>query len=165
MALSHEDHPGFIQVDVIYRRLDDEFLDPLFFNEESLLGVSGLIDAYLKGNVALANGIGTGVVDDKVTYAYVPEMIRYYLGQDPILEQVPTYLCWREQDRKFVLDNLSDLVVKSANESGGYGMLIGSASTQEERDEFTNESKRLREITLHSRLSHFPDIPLFVPME
>ncbi|NDH17506.1 MAG: circularly permuted type 2 ATP-grasp protein, partial [Opitutae bacterium] len=118
------------------RRLDDEFLDPLFFNEESLLGVSGLMDAYLKGNVALANGIGTGVVDDKVTYAYVPEMIRYYLGQDPILEQVPTYLCWREQDRKFVLDNLSDLVVKSANESGGYGMLIGNQSTAAEREEF-----------------------------
>jgi uncharacterized circularly permuted ATP-grasp superfamily protein len=127
---------GLVQVDVIYRRLDDEFLDPLFFNEESLLGVSGLMDAYLRGNVALANGIGTGVVDDKVTYAYVPEMIRYYLGQDPILEQVTTYLCWREQDRKFVLDNLSDLVVKSANESGGYGMLIGNASTQKEKDEF-----------------------------
>jgi uncharacterized circularly permuted ATP-grasp superfamily protein len=94
------------------------------------------MDAYLRGNVALANGIGTGVVDDKVTYAYVPEMIRYYLGQDPILEQVTTYLCWREQDRKFVLDNLSDLVVKSANESGGYGMLIGNASTQKEKDEF-----------------------------
>ena len=82
---------GLVQVDVIYRRLDDEFLDPLFFNENSLLGVSGLMNAYLKGNVAIANGIGTGVVDDKVTYAYVPEMIHYYLGQDPMIEQVPTY--------------------------------------------------------------------------
>ena len=99
------------------------------------------MDDYLKGNVALANGIGTGVVDDKVTYAYVPEMIRYYLGQDAILEQVPTYLCWRDQDRKFVLDNLADLVVKSANESGGYGMLIGNASTQKERDEFAARIK------------------------
>ena len=132
---------GLVQVDVIYRRLDDEFLDPLFFNKESLLGVSGLMDAYLKGNVALANGIGTGVVDDKVTYAYVPEMIRYYLGQEPVLEQVPTYLCWRDQDRKFVLNNLSELVVKSANESGGYGMLIGNVSTQNERDEFATRIK------------------------
>tara|TARA_B100002019_G_scaffold70383_1_gene60609 strand:- start:7718 stop:9166 length:1449 start_codon:yes stop_codon:yes gene_type:complete len=132
---------GLVQVDVIYRRLDDEFLDPLFFNKESLLGVSGLMDAYLKGNVSLANGIGTGVVDDKVTYAYVPEMIRYYLGQEPVLEQVPTYLCWRDQDRKFVLNNLSELVVKSANESGGYGMLIGNVSTQNERDEFATRIK------------------------
>ncbi len=132
---------GLVQVDVIYRRMDDEFLDPSFFNEKSLLGVSGLMDAYLKGNIALANGIGTGVVDDKVTYAYVPEMIRYYLGQDPILEQVSTYLCWRQKDRKFVLDNLSELVVKSANESGGYGMLIGNRSTKKERDEFAAKIK------------------------
>ena len=127
---------GLVQVDVIYRRLDDDYLDPLFFNKDSVLGVSGLMDAYLKGNVALANGIGTGVVDDKVTYAYVPQMIRYYLGQDPILEQVPTYLCWMKKDRDFVLENLENLVVKSANESGGYGMLIGNASTREQREEF-----------------------------
>lgn len=132
---------GLVQVDVIYRRLDDAFLDPLFFDKDSMLGVSGLMDAYLKGNVALANGIGTGVVDDKVTYAYVPEMIRFYLGQDPILEQVPTYLCWKDQDRDFVLDNLSDLVVKSANESGGYGMLVGNASTKKEREDFARMIK------------------------
>ena len=89
------------------------------------------MDAYLKGNVALPT-VSERVVDDKVTYAYVPEMVRYYLGQEPILEQVPTYLCWRDQDRKFVLENLSELVVKSANESGGYGMLIGNASTKHE---------------------------------
>jgi uncharacterized circularly permuted ATP-grasp superfamily protein len=94
------------------------------------------MDSYLKGNVSLANGIVNGVADDKVTYAYVPEMIRYYLGQEPILDQVPTYLCWKEEDRKFVLENLSDLVVKPANESGGYGMLVGSASTQKQRMEF-----------------------------
>ena len=132
---------GLVQVDVIYRRLDDAFLDPLFFDKDSMLGVSGLMDAYLKGNIALANGIGTGVVDDKVTYAYVPEMIRFYLGQDPILEQVPTYLCWKEQDRDFVLDNLSNLVVKSANESGGYGMLVGNASTKKEREDFAQMIK------------------------
>ena len=127
---------GLVQVDVIYRRMDDEFLDPTFFNEDSLLGVSGLMDSYLRGNVSLANGIGTGVADDKVTYAYVPEMIRYYLGQEPILDQVPTFLCWKEEDRKFVLENLSELVVKPANESGGYGMLVGSASTEKQRAEF-----------------------------
>ena len=127
---------GLVQVDVIYRRMDDEFLDPTFFNKDSLLGVSGLMDSYLRGNVSLANGIGTGVSDDKVTYAYVPEMIRYYLDQEPILDQVPTYLCWRDEDCKFVLENLSNLVVKPANESGGFGMLVGSASTQKQRMEF-----------------------------
>lgn len=126
---------GLVQVDVIYRRLDDDFLDPSFFHNDSVLGVNGLMNAYLKGNVALANGIGTGVADDKVTYAYVPEMIKYYLGQDPILPNVPTYLCWKDSDRKHVLDNLENLVVKPANESGGYGLLVGTASTQKEREE------------------------------
>ena len=133
---------GLVQVDVIYRRLDDNFLDPSFFKNDSLLGVSGLMNCYLKGNVSLANGIGTGVADDKVTYAYVPEMIRYYLAQEPILEQVPTYLCWREDDRKFVLENLQDLVIKPANESGGYGMLIGSSSSRKEREEFSDRIKK-----------------------
>ena len=127
---------GLVQVDVIYRRLDDDFLDPLMFRKESMLGVSGLMDAYLKGNVALANAVGTGVADDKVTYAYVPEMIKYYLNQDPILANVPTYLCWRDSDRAHVLQNLENLVVKAANESGGYGMLIGNQSTKEEREKF-----------------------------
>ena len=127
---------GLVQVDVIYRRLDDDFLDPLIFRKESMLGVVGLMDAYLKGNVALANAVGTGVADDKVTYAYVPEMIKYYLNQDPILANVPTYLCWRDSDRAHVLQNLGNLVVKAANESGGYGMLIGNQSTKKEREEF-----------------------------
>ena len=127
---------GLVQVDVIYRRMDDDFLDPTFFNKDSLLGVPGLMNAYLQGNVALANGIGTGVVDDKVTYAYVPEMIRYYLGQDPILANVRTYLCWREEDRKFVLENLESLVVKPANESGGYGLMVGSDSSKKERETY-----------------------------
>ena len=114
---------GLVQVDVIYRRLDDDYLDPLFFNKDSVLGVSGLMDAYLKGNVALANGIGTGVVDDKVTYAYVPQMIRYYLGPRSNLGAGAYIFMLDEKDRDFVLENLANLVVKSANESGGYGMV------------------------------------------
>ena len=127
---------GLVQVDVIYRRLDDDFLDPLVFRKDSMLGVPGLMDAYLRGNVALANAVGTGVADDKVTYAYVPDMIKYYLDEDAILSNVPTYLCWRDTDRSHVLENLQNLVVKAANESGGYGMLIGNQSTAKEREEF-----------------------------
>lgn len=127
---------GLVQVDVIYRRLDDDFLDPMVFRKESMLGVAGLMDAYLKGNVALANAVGTGVADDKVTYAYVPDMIKYYLDQEAILPNVPTYLCWRDTDRAHVLENLENLVVKAANESGGYGMLIGNQSTAKEREQF-----------------------------
>jgi uncharacterized circularly permuted ATP-grasp superfamily protein len=127
---------GLRRVDVIYRRIDDEFLDPLAFRPDSLLGVPGLLDAYRAGKVALANAPGNGVADDKVVYAYVPDMIRYYLGEDPILPNVPTYLCWRDQDRKHVLENLDKLVVKAANEWGGYGMLVGPQSTAEMREEF-----------------------------
>lgn len=127
---------GLQQVDVIYRRIDDDFLDPKVFRKDSMLGVPGLVDAVRRGNVALANAIGTGVADDKVTYAYVPEMIRYYLGQDPILDQVPTYLAWREDDKKYILENLPELVVKAANESGGYGMLIGPTASTAEVEEF-----------------------------
>jgi uncharacterized circularly permuted ATP-grasp superfamily protein len=127
---------GLQQVDVIYRRIDDDFLDPKVFRKDSMLGVPGLVDAVRRGNVALANAIGTGVADDKVTYAYVPEMIEYYLGQDPILAQVPTYLAWRDEDRKYILDHLPELVVKAANESGGYGMLIGPKATHAEIEEF-----------------------------
>ncbi|MCB1233137.1 MAG: circularly permuted type 2 ATP-grasp protein [Verrucomicrobiae bacterium] len=127
---------GLVQVDVIYRRLDDDFLDPVVFRDDSMLGVPGIMDAYLKGNVALANAVGTGVADDKVTYAYVPEMIRFYLDQDPILENVPTYLAWRDEDRQYMLENLPKLVVKAANESGGYGMLMGPTSTAAEREDF-----------------------------
>lgn len=127
---------GLVQVDVIYRRIDDDFLDPHVFRKDSLLGVPGIMEAYLKGNVVLANAVGTGVADDKVTYAYVPEMIKYYLDQDPILNNVPTYLAWRDKDRQHILQNLESLVVKSANESGGYGMLMGPTSTKKEREEF-----------------------------
>ena len=127
---------GLKQVDVIYRRIDDDFLDPKVFRKDSMLGVPGLVDAVRRGNVALANAIGTGVADDNVTYAYVPEMIRYYLGQEPILDQVPTYLAWRDDDRNYILDHLPELVVKAANESGGYGMLIGPMASKAEIEEF-----------------------------
>ncbi|GFE70315.1 circularly permuted type 2 ATP-grasp protein [Chroococcus sp. FPU101] len=132
---------GLRRVDVIYRRVDDDFLDPLVFRSDSLLGVAGLMEVFQQGRVALANAPGTGVADDKVVYAYVPEMIRYYLGEEPILNNVPTYLCWRDQDKDYVLHNLEKLVVKAANESGGYGMLIGSNSTIEQREEFADRIK------------------------
>ncbi len=127
---------GLQQVDVIYRRVDDAFLDPEVFRPDSALGVPGLMRAYRAGNVALANGVGTGVVDDKAVYSFVPTMIEYYLSETPILPSVPTYLCVNDEQRQFVLDNLANLVVKSVDESGGYGMLIGSASTQTQREEF-----------------------------
>jgi uncharacterized circularly permuted ATP-grasp superfamily protein len=127
---------GLRRVDIVYRRVDDEFLDPLVFRPNSLLGVPGLMEVYQQGRVALANAPGTGVADDKVVYAYVPEMIRYYLAEEPILANVPTYLCWREQDREYVLKNLDKLVVKAANEAGGYGMLVGIKATDAEREDF-----------------------------
>lgn len=127
---------GLEQVDVIYRRIDDDFLDPESFRPDSMLGVPGLLNVYRKGNVALCNAPGTGVADDKVIYAYVPDMIRYYLDQEPILPNVPTYICQREEDRKYVLAHLGELVVKAANEAGGYGMLVGPHSTLEEQREF-----------------------------
>src|ERR1022692_3535910 len=123
---------GLRKVDVIYRRIDDDFLDPKTFRADSLLGVPGLVDAYRAGHVALANAPGNGVADDKVVYAYVPDMIRYYEGEDPILPNVPTYLCWRDSDRSYVLEHLDRLVVKTANESGGYGMLVGPHRSEED---------------------------------
>jgi uncharacterized circularly permuted ATP-grasp superfamily protein len=127
---------GLRRVDVIYRRVDDEFLDPEAFNPESMLGVAGLMRAWRAGKVALANAPGAGVADDKVVYAFVPALIRYYLDQEPLLPNVPSYLCMFEDDRRYVLDHLDELVVKPANESGGYGMLIGPRSTKETREEF-----------------------------
>ncbi|MCS2608709.1 circularly permuted type 2 ATP-grasp protein [Halomonas dongshanensis] len=127
---------GLRRVDVIYRRVDDAFLDPEVFNPESVLGCAGLMRAWRAGKVALANAPGAGVADDKVVYAFVPELIRYYLDQEPLLPNVPSYLCMFEKDRRYVLEHLDELVVKPANESGGYGMLIGPRSTKETRDEF-----------------------------
>jgi uncharacterized circularly permuted ATP-grasp superfamily protein len=119
-------------VDVIYRRVDDEFLDPLAFRGDSMLGVAGLLGAVRSGNVALANAIGTGVADDKVVYHYVPAIIRYYLNEEPILQNVPTYLPEDPEQLAFILENIGRLVVKAANESGGYGMLIGPSASDEE---------------------------------
>jgi uncharacterized circularly permuted ATP-grasp superfamily protein len=130
---------GLVPVDVIYRRIDDDFLDPTVFRADSMLGVPGLVNAYRAGHVALANSIGTGVADDKVIYAYVPRLIQYYLGEDPILPNVKTYLPAESPDRKYILENIERLVVKSANEAGGYGMLIGPASTKAECASFRTQ--------------------------
>lgn len=132
---------GLKRVDVIYRRIDDEFIDPLVFRPDSLLGIPGLMEVYRSGRLGLANALGTGVADDKVIYAYVPKMIQYYLGEDAILSNVPTYLCWEPSQLDHVLANLDQLVVKSASESGGYGMLIGTQSTQAEREAFADKIK------------------------
>ncbi|CAN5349252.1 circularly permuted type 2 ATP-grasp protein [soil metagenome] len=130
---------GLRRVDVIYRRVDDEFIDPLCFRPDSVLGVAGLMNAYRTGNVTLVNAVGPGVADDKAIYPFVPDMIKFYLGEDPILPNVPTYLCSRQSDRKYVLENLHQLVVKATNESGGYGMLMGHQATTEERETFASK--------------------------
>ncbi len=127
---------GLKRVDVIYRRIDDEFIDPLAFRPDSMLGIPGLMEVYRAGRLALANAPGTGIADDKVIYAYVPQMIRYYLGEDQLLPNVPTYLCWEPEQLQYVLQNLDKLVVKAAAESGGYGMLVGPHATPEQRQEF-----------------------------
>jgi len=129
------------KVDVIYRRIDDDFLDPLVFRGDSCLGVAGLVNAYRAGNVALANSIGTGVADDKAVYAYVPEIIKYYLGEDAIIPNVETFLAWRASDRDYILKNLDKLVVKATNESGGYGMLMGPQASKDERNDFAERIK------------------------
>ncbi|HEX2618725.1 MAG TPA: circularly permuted type 2 ATP-grasp protein, partial [Phototrophicaceae bacterium] len=140
--LVHDSHvymrttAGLRRVDVIYRRIDDDFIDPMAFRRDSILGVPGLFNAYRSGNVTLANAIGTGIADDKAIYAYVPQIIKYYLGEDPILPNIETYLCLDDKQRDYVLQNLDKLVVKAVGESGGYGMLIGPHSTPEERDIF-----------------------------
>jgi len=132
---------GLAPVDVIYRRIDDLFLDPEVFNPDSTLGVAGLMRAWLKGNVGLANAPGAGVADDKVIYTYVPKIIKYYLDEDPILPNVPSYLCIDPKQCAYVLDNLDKLVVKPANESGGYGILMGPRASKREREEFAARIK------------------------
>jgi uncharacterized circularly permuted ATP-grasp superfamily protein len=127
---------GLEKVDVIYRRVDDEFLDPLAFRPDSALGVPGLYWAYRKGNVAIVNAMGNGVADDKAVYCYVPDMIRYYLNEEPILKNVPTYQLADNDHRKLVFSQMEKMVIKRTNESGGYGMLIGSAATEQEMDDF-----------------------------
>jgi uncharacterized circularly permuted ATP-grasp superfamily protein len=124
------------RVDVIYRRVDDDFLDPSVFRPTSTLGTTGLVDAYRAGNVAICNAIGTGVADDKSIYPYVPKMIEFYLGEKPILNNVPTWMCRNPEDLKYVLSNLQDLVVKEVHGAGGYGMLVGPAATKQEIEDF-----------------------------
>jgi uncharacterized circularly permuted ATP-grasp superfamily protein len=130
---------GLRPIDVIYRRIDDDFLDPEAFRPDSALGVPGLMRAWRRGKVAIANAPGAGVADDKVVYTFVPKIIKYYLGEDPILPNVPSYLCMHDQERDYVLANLDKLVVKPANESGGYGMLIGPRATGQEREQFRQQ--------------------------
>lgn len=129
---------GLQQVDIIYRRVDDEFIDPLVFRPDSILGVPGIYWAYRKGNVAIVNAMGNGVADDKAIYAYVPDMIRYYLNEEPILKNVPTYQLADEDSRKYVFEHMNELVIKRTNESGGYGMLMGNIATEEQMEDFRN---------------------------
>ena len=132
---------GFERVDVLYRRINDDFLDPKAFKSESMLGVPGLMDVYKAGRIALANAPGTCVADDKVVCSFVPQIIKYYLDEDIIVPNVPTFMCWEDSDRKYVLEHLDELVVKEANQSGGYGMLIGPHSTRAEQEEFARRIK------------------------
>jgi uncharacterized circularly permuted ATP-grasp superfamily protein len=130
---------GLETVDVIYRRIDDDFLDPAVFRSDSMLGVRGLMEVYAQGRVAIANAPGTGIADDKLIYAYVPEMVRYYLGEEAIIQNVPTYLCSKAEDRSYVLSHLRELVVKAVSEAGGYGMLIGPHASDEEIQDFATK--------------------------
>jgi uncharacterized circularly permuted ATP-grasp superfamily protein len=133
---------GLKRVDVIYRRVDDDFLDPLTFRPDSALGVPGLMSAYAAGNITLANAVGTGIADDKAIYSYMPDVVRFYLGEDPILKNVQTWRCREPKDLSYVLDNLADLVVKEVHGSGGYGMLIGPAATKATIEAFRDKLKR-----------------------
>ncbi|MEL7052572.1 MAG: circularly permuted type 2 ATP-grasp protein, partial [Cyanobacteria bacterium J06588_5] len=132
---------GLYRVDVIYRRIDDEFIDPTVFRSDSMLGVPGMMDVYRQGRVAIANAPGTGVADDKLIYAYAPQMIRYYLGEEQIIPNVPTYFCQDEKQQSHVLSNLDSLVVKATDASGGYGMLMGTHSSKEEQNAFAEKIK------------------------
>ena len=132
---------GLEAVDTLYRRVDDDFIDPMAFRPDSMLGVPGLMSAYRAGNLALANAPGTGIADDKVIYSYVPEIVRYYTGEDAILANVPTYLPWREKDMAYVQEHIAELVVKPANESGGYGLIVGPQATRDELDAFRAKLK------------------------
>ncbi len=150
------------RVDVIYRRVDDDFLDPLAFNPDSVLGVPGLFSVYRMGNVSLANAVGTGVADDKSIYPYVPEMIRFYLGEEPLLKNVPTYTCRNEEDRRYVLDHLDELVVKEVHGSGGYGMLVGPTSTADQIEAFRDRLTASPELFIAQPTLALSTSPTFV---
>src|SRR4030095_1732368 len=148
---------GLIRVDVIYRRIDDLFLDPELFRSDSMIGAPGLMRAWRAGNVALANAPGRGVADDKVMSTSVPEIIRYYTGEDPILPNVPSYRCVDKESRDHVIDNIDKMVVKPANESGGYGMLIGPKATKAERERFARQILGNPRNHLHTTMREFSD--------
>ena len=133
---------GLKRVDVIYRRIDDEYLDPICFKNDSMLGTPGLFEAYKKGNVTLVNAPGTGVADDKAVYRYVPDIIKYYLGEEMIIPNVETFVCWNEKDLNYTLENIHNLVVKQTDASGGYGMLIGPKSTKQQQEDFKKLIKK-----------------------
>ena len=144
------------RVDVIYRRVDDDFIDPLVFRPDSALGAAGLMGAYLAGNVTLANAVGAGVADDKAIYTYMPEIIRFYLGEEPLLKNVATWRCREPDALKYVLDHLSELVVKEVNGSGGYGMLVGPHATKEQIETFRQKLLAHPGISSPSRPCRFP---------
>ncbi len=151
------------QVDVIYRRIDDAFLDPTYFRADSLLGVPGLMKAWAAGNVALVNAPGNGVADDKAVYPFVPDMIRYYLGEPPLLEQVPTYVCLRDDDRRYVLEHLDALVVKAVDEAGGYGMLMGPQASAAQREEFARRIQAEPRKYIAQPLVELSTCPTWIP--
>jgi len=153
---------GKRQIDVIYRRIDDEFLDPLTFKRGSLLGVPGLINVYREGNVALANAPGAGVADDKAVYAFMPELIKYYLSEEPLLAQVPTYVGFRHDDFRYMTEHLEELVVKTTGDAGGYGMLMGPFSTASERERYLATMKRDPGNYIGQRLVHFSSHPTHI---
>jgi uncharacterized circularly permuted ATP-grasp superfamily protein len=154
---------GLQRVDVVYRRIDEEFIDPLTFRADSLMGIPGLMEIYRQGRVGIANAIGTGIADDKAVYSYVPEMIRYYLDEEPILNNVPTYCCREEKSRKYVLEHLSELVVKAVAESGGYGMLIGPAATEADRAAFAEKIQAHPENYIAQPTLQLSRVPTLLP--
>ncbi|MCB1506973.1 MAG: circularly permuted type 2 ATP-grasp protein [Hyphomicrobiaceae bacterium] len=150
------------RVDVIYRRIDDEFLDPITFNPTSVLGVPGLMNAYKAGNVTLANAVGTGVADDKAIYSYMPEIVKFYLGEEPILQNVPTWRCREPDALRYVLDNIAQLVIKEVSGSGGYGMLVGPHATKEELEKFSNKLKNNPSAFIAQPTLALSTVPCFV---
>ncbi|MES1248764.1 MAG: circularly permuted type 2 ATP-grasp protein [Actinomycetota bacterium] len=153
---------GLQRVDVLYRRVDDEFIDPLAFRSDSMLGVAGLVNAYRAGNVTIANAPGTGVADNKAVYAYVPELIRYYLAEEPILASVPTHWAGLDRERRYILEHLDELVVKTVDGSGGYGMLLGPLASQEERDTFARLIDARPEEFVAQPLVSLSTMPIFM---
>ncbi len=160
--LYYRDSRGLRRIDILYRRIDDLFLDPLVFREDSVLGAPGLLDACLRGNLTLVNVPGAGVADDKSVYAYVPEIIRYYLAEEPLIRNVETYLCRRPRDLEFTLDNLDQLVVKRVGESGGYGMLVGPHATPEERNAYAEQVRANPADFISQPVLSFSRAPCFI---